>query len=204
MKLIKNLLMEKKKNYYQSVSLFLCPYCCEIVKKQTSNGKRDKSCGCQKNKLSSKSKIKHGDCLNNKLSRLYSVWCNLKQRCYNKNNKDYKNYGDRSITIYEQWDKSYVVFKEWALNNGYKENLEIDRINNNGDYCPENCRWVTATKQNKNKRNNKLTLKKANQIRSLYFNTKISQMLLSKIFKVYPSQIHYIVHNKQWIEYNEN
>ena len=80
------------------------------------------------------------------------VWIGIKQRCLNKNNKSYKNYGGRGITICKDWENNYKSFQEWAIQNGYKPNLSIDRINNNGDYEPHNCRWTTRLEQNRNTR----------------------------------------------------
>lgn len=79
--------------------------------------------------------------------RLYRIWCNMKSRCYNKKFPKYKTYGNRGIKICEEWVKNYKEFKKWAFANGYEKELSIDRINNDGDYCPENCRWATAHQQ---------------------------------------------------------
>lgn len=89
---------------------------------------------------------------NNK--RLYSIWVNMKTRCYNKNNPSYKHYGERGIKICNEWLDNFESFFEWANNNGYEDNLTIDRVDYNGDYCPENCRWVTVKEQARNKSNN--------------------------------------------------
>ena len=93
-------------------------------------------------------RYKHGDAD----TKLYKTWCNMKSRCNNKNNKDYHRYGGRNITVCKDWG-SYEKFKEWAMNNGYKEGLTIDRIDNNGDYSPINCQWTTMKEQSINKEN---------------------------------------------------
>jgi hypothetical protein len=101
-------------------------------------------------------KTKHG-C---KGTKLYRVWCSMKERCNNPNNKSYSRYGGRGITICEDWMLSFEKFNEWAINNGYSENLTIDRKNNNGNYEPSNCRWITISEQNRNySRNHLITYK---------------------------------------------
>jgi len=203
MRLIKKIQPEKIKNNWQYYGLFLCEYCNKEVKKHMSAVKQ-KSCGCMHDKLVQKAKIKHGDSFKNDNKRLYRIWIHVKSRCSNSNEKCYKNYGGKGIKVYEQWKENYIIFKIWALANGYKDHLTIDRIDSDKDYCPTNCKWVTKAINSRRTNRNKLSIKKARQIRSLYFNIKITQSLISRIFKTSRRHIWDILHNKQWIEYHGN
>lgn len=85
-----------------------------------------------------------------KHTKLYRVWCGMKERCYNEHHKSYKNYGLKGIKVCDRWKNSFTEFYRWAIDNGYSEGLTIDRIDFNKDYCPDNCRWVTTKQQNRN------------------------------------------------------
>lgn len=111
---------------------------------------RTKSCGCLQAELVSKRCRIYED----SDKRLRSIWRGMKERCFRKENISYPLYGGRGITVCEEWAKSFMAFREWALKNGYAENLSIDRTDSNGNYCPENCRWVTAKEQSNNTRRN--------------------------------------------------
>jgi hypothetical protein len=88
-------------------------------------------------------------------SKLYKKWRTMTYRCVYQSNRGYPNYGGRGIKICEEW-KEFIPFMEWAVVNGYKEGLTIDRINNDGNYCPENCRWATRHEQDRNTRRTRL------------------------------------------------
>lgn len=93
--------------------------------------------------------------------RIQNIFLHMKDRCYNPNFRDYKNYGGRGITICEEWQtphswKGGRAFRKWALEKGYADNLTLDRIDVNKGYSPENCRWVSMKEQQNNKRNNRL------------------------------------------------
>ena len=111
-----------------------------------------KSCGCFMKDKAARLHTTHG--MFGK--RIYHIYSGMTQRCENRSSDDYHNYGGRGITVCDEWKNSFESFCDWAMANGYAENLTIDRINVNGNYEPSNCRWVTSKKQNNNRRNNRL------------------------------------------------
>ena len=158
MKLIRKLerRISKSGKSKQSYGLFLCPYCKKEVERHLGNGRIAKSCGCIGHKLTGIANTKHGDSKNKHMSRLYAIWESMKQRCCNENGSGYKHYGGRGIKVCSEWKNDFVKFKDWALKNGYKDNLTIDRINNDGNYEPGNCKFSIMKEQQRNKRSNRL------------------------------------------------
>lgn len=106
------------------------------------------SCGCYAMELAKGNK--YGETHGQSRTRLYSTWQGMKQRCYDKNVVEYQYYGAKGISVCEDW-MDFPAFSAWAKANGYKRHLTIDRIDNAGNYTPENCRWVTAKQQSRNK-----------------------------------------------------
>ena len=135
---------------------WLCRCDCgnEVVVKGVSLRRGDtKSCGCitkERAIAMAKAHVTHGKTK----TRLYRIWFGMKCRCHKKTAPDYPRYGGRGITVCDEWRNDFQVFYDWAMANGYQDNLTIDRIDSNGNYLPGNCRWVDSSAQNNNKRNN--------------------------------------------------
>jgi hypothetical protein len=128
---------------------YLCV--CECGNETTVRGDsltsgKTRSCGCLPKDVNVHVHSTHGD----SKSRIYKIYKKMISRCYNKNNDRYHMYGDRGIKVCAEWLDRYETFKEWSIKNNYSDNLTIDRIDNDGDYAPDNCRWTTNIIQSNN------------------------------------------------------
>lgn len=138
-------------------NLYLCKCDCgneKIICSGSIKSGNTKSCGCLTKEIASQNNRKHGK----RNTKLYSTYNSMKQRCANIKDKYAHIYSLRNIKVCEEWlgENGFLNFYEWAINNGYKEYLSIDRIDNNKGYSPDNCRWVTMETQQNNRRNNRL------------------------------------------------
>jgi hypothetical protein len=149
----------KKERVYGNKKRTFCYYLCKcdcgnetIVAKDFLIRKKNptKSCGCVSKNFLRSLTTTHGK----SNTRLFRIWAHIKDRCFNVNNDAYKNYGARGIIICSEWKNNFMSFYDWAIANGYNEVLTIDRKNNNGNYEPSNCRWISVKGQHRNTRRN--------------------------------------------------
>ena len=147
--------LENDKHYS---ACWLCKCDCGNIKSIKGNSLRrglTVSCGCYHKETVTNRQTTH----NSSKTRLFRIWQHMKARCYNPNYKFYSYYGGRGITICDEWRNDFISFQQWSLSHGYTDELTLDRINTNGNYEPDNCRWVTRKiQQNNNRRNLNFTI----------------------------------------------
>ena len=134
-----------------------------------------------------------------KYNGLYAIWESMKRRCYTPSQTDYKYWGGRGITVCDEWINNFLSFYNWAINNRYKKGLQIDRIDNDGNYSPENCRFVTPRVNTRNSRGPKLTIEDVKGIkRKLLLG--ISNRKVAEDYPVVESQISNIKRGLSWTD----
>lgn len=167
---------------------WLCKCDCgneKIICKYSLTSGKTKSCGCLNSEISRKNHTSH----NLSKTRIYNIWVKMKSRCLNSNDFKFKNYGGRGILICDEWKNDFKTFYDWSIANGYADNLTIDRIDNNGNYEPKNCRWATAKEQANNKRNNK---------RLTYNNMSLTVSEWSNLLNLPTSTIESRIYKHHW------
>lgn len=189
---VKRVIKNNDKHIY-----YLCKCDCggeKIVRQDHLSRNNIVSCGCYNREQSSirckylgKQNVKH----NLSHSRLYRIYAQIKTRCYNAKSPNFKYYGARGIKVCNEWlgENGFLNFYNWATNNGYDENLSIDRINVDRNYEPSNCKWSDNVEQANNKRNNHYVFYKGNKV-------TISQ--LSRMIKINRDVLYDRINNLQW------
>lgn len=150
-----------------------------VVSSQKLLSGKSKSCGCLRKKIVIDRSTKHGLTAGKK-PRLFTIWNDMKARCLNHRSISYRSYGMKGVTICDEW-LDFESFYRWAVSNGYSDELTIDRIDNNGNYEPSNCHWITASENKSKQRKSIMILGK-----SLSANAKsigISRYMLTKYYR---------------------
>ena len=166
--------IERQGYLYKNKIAWLCKCDCgnqKIISVDCLKRGTVKSCGCLHSEKWNEIIKTHG--LSN--HPLYNVWCSMKRRCNNPKVERYSHYGGRGIKVCNEWENSFEVFYNWAVNNGYKEGLSIDRIDVDGNYCPENCRWADNYTQSINRTDNR---------KFSYYGNEYTVSELSKMFNI--------------------
>ena len=156
----------------------------------TSN--HTQSCGCYATYRRTTHGLSH--------HRLHNVWNGIEQRCNNLAHKAYANYGGRGINICDEWKNDFKIFYDFAMANGWKQGLQIDRINNNGDYEPNNCRFVTQIDNIRNSRAAKLTAREVLDIRSAFADKRFgfTRIELAIAYGIKKCQISNVISGRSW------
>lgn len=158
-----------------------------------------KSCGCRKGRFL------HGHARNSETLPLYTIWGNMRARCYCPSNSMFHCYGGKGIRVCDEWRNDFVNFFNWAIANGWRPNerherLSIERRDNNKDYEPSNCCFIPLSLQGRNRYTNKLTMKKVRTIRACYNAGLATKAELARRYNITRTHMSQIVLNRLWKE----
>jgi len=172
---------EKRKNDWGYTYFWNCKCACgkEIEVRVGGWGRNPISCGCLTTQLRSAANRKHG-IWNHPLCAVYR---SILHRCYNDKNSAFKYYGGRGIKVCDSWRENIMNFYNWAVSSGWQAGLQVDRVDNDKDYCPENCRFVTPAENSRNKRNNRMILINGQTMCLKDWTTKLN-LPTSKVYKL--------------------
>ncbi len=163
-----------------SKSLWLCKCDCgneKVILRNSLVSGNTKSCGCLERETKKTMHLKHGMAK----TRLWNIWCGIRDRCTRPNNHDFARYGGRGITICDEWKDDFQTFYDWAMSNGYSDDLTIDRIDVNGNYEPSNCRWATRKEQSRNRNNTiKFSLGEIAEIEGISYQEAYAKFVRSR------------------------
>lgn len=180
-------LTDKKDRWGKRIGIFLCPFCGKRVELMLSHGREYHSCGCKKHAP------KHGMAR----TKLYHVWQGMKARCDNPSHGSFAYYGGRGISVYEAW-LDPDVFMEWARRAGYREGLEIDRKDNDGNYEPGNCIFTTHVLNSQHRRSSKLVPADIVSIRAEFPRARLTYGQFGNIYGVSGKCIENIIKGRRW------
>lgn len=178
-------------------ALFQCE-CGKEFEAMIDSVKRGKivSCKCKQSTRGRENNLLHG--LTD--TTIYRLWQNMKTRCYNPKTWNFNNYGGRGIIICDEWKNDFMVFHDWCVSNGHQKGLQIDRVNNDGNYEPENCRFVTNTTNTHNRRTTRITFNDALDIRNLKLLIPgISLKEIAEAYQLTQTTVSNILNHKQWV-----
>lgn len=175
-------------------AIFFCEYCESEVERRKDAGRLAMSCGCVSRVLNNMQRTSPKKLYHN----IYKRWSSMRVRCNCKSHAQYNRYGGRGIFVCEEW-ASFNNFLKWALENGYSKNLQLDRINNDDGYYPENCRWVTAKVNTRNTAIAKLNENQVVEIKNM-LTAGVKQKDIASMFGVAQPTISAISTGYTWSE----
>ncbi|MDQ7818655.1 MAG: hypothetical protein RDU14_16640 [Melioribacteraceae bacterium] len=184
-------------NGLRKTRMFLCKCNCgaEIVVRMSCLLRgTTQSCGCLHKERTSIARKSHGFTR----TLLYKVYHGMIQRCTNENSTSYESYGGRGIKVCKEWSDNPQLFFEWAMANGYLKGLQIDRENNDGNYDPTNCRFITSQNNNRNRRSSKITTEEAMDIRNANDLKCFTHNEIAKAYSISINTVRKIIYNTIW------